>query len=248
MQRYALTLLALLTPFQASAQALEPSYSRGGFDYFSAPVEPAQRRAVPTQCALQFGKNTEVAKVDSAYRCSVTTLSEPRLSTRLNEEIALADQFDEPRRQKVVNTLIEKYQRLAQCPAGTEAFHDGSMYWCVKTFAAKALCPSGAPAVLESGEIGCLISSCAKGFTELGPPPAASTRAASSAPGVASIRRRRRRSTARSRACRPTSPTCSAKHPLPPAVDCGAPLVRRCSRVGAPALASAGSWIAMQSR
>jgi hypothetical protein len=123
---------------------------------------------VPTQCEVQFGKHTEVQPLEKTWRCSVTTLSEPRLSTKLNEEIALADQFDEPRRQKVVNTLIDKYKRLAQCPAGTEAFHDGSMYWCVKTFTARELCPSGVPTALDSGELGCVISSCAKGFTDLG--------------------------------------------------------------------------------
>ena len=160
--------LVLAVPSRVSAQALEPAYSRGGFDYFSTPIEPPQTRTVPTQCELQLGKHTEVQKLETTYRCSVTTLSEPRLSTKLNEEIALADQFDEARRQKMVSTLIDKYKRLAQCPAGTEAFHDGTMYWCVKNFTAKELCPSGAPSTLDSGEIGCVISSCAKGFVELG--------------------------------------------------------------------------------
>lgn len=126
-------LLAVIS-LSAAAQALEPSYSRAGFDYFSAPVEPMQTRSVPTQCEKQYGKHTELELAEKVWRCSVTTSSEPRLSTKLNEEIALADQFPAPKRQKVVDTLIDKYKRLAQCPSGTAASHDGSMYWCVKVF------------------------------------------------------------------------------------------------------------------
>ena len=163
MIRYGLLVVAV----SAVCFAEEPSYSRGGFDYFSAPVEPAQTRSVPTQCEKQFGKHTEVQQVEKTWRCSVTTASEPRLSTKLNEEIALTEQFPEPKRQKVIDTLVDKYKRLAQCPAGTEASHDGSMYWCVKSFAAKELCPSGVPGPNESGEVGCVISSCPAGFTDL---------------------------------------------------------------------------------
>ena len=171
MQRHAVTLLLLVlgNSWSAAAQDLQPAYSRGGFDYYSAPVEPAGTRAVPTWCEKRYGKHTELQQEGKGYRCIVTTPSEPRLSTRLNEEIALADQFPEPRRQKVVDALIDKYQRLAQCPAGTEPFHDGSMYSCARTFGAKELCPSGSPAVLESGEIGCVVSSCPRGATDLGP-------------------------------------------------------------------------------
>lgn len=169
MQRPAVTLvlLALGSSQRAAAQDLEPSYSRGGFDYYSAQVEAAETRAVPNQCETLYGKHTELQQVDKSYRCSVTTLSEPRLSSKLNEEIALADQFPEPKRQRVVDTLVDKYKRLAQCPAGTEAFHDGSMYTCVRTFGAKDLCPSGAPRGLEAGAIGCVSSSCPRGLTDL---------------------------------------------------------------------------------
>ena len=72
-------------------QALEPAYSRGGFDYFSTPIEPPQTRTVPTQCELQLGKHTEVQKLETTYRCSVTTLSEPRLPT--DTEISRINRF-----------------------------------------------------------------------------------------------------------------------------------------------------------
>ena len=149
-------------------QGLQPAYSRGGVDYYSASVEPPQTSNVPTQCERQYGKHVEVEELEKGYRCTVPTPSEPRLSTELNKEIALADQFPEPRRQKVVDTLIDKYLKLAQCPAGTRARHDDSSYACTRTFTAKELCPSGAVAQLEDGEVGCAVSSCPKGFTDLG--------------------------------------------------------------------------------
>lgn len=170
MQRWAVTfvLLSLAGPWDALAQGVEPAYSREGFDYYSAPVEPAQASTVPSQCERLYGKHAELEQVDQGYRCTVPSPSEPRLSTKLNEEIALADQFPEPRRQKVVDTLIDKYLRLAQCPSGTRALHDGSMYVCARTFAAKELCPSGAVTPLDTGELGCVVSSCPKGFADLG--------------------------------------------------------------------------------
>ena len=165
-QAIAFVLLALgASP--AAAQDQEPAYSRGGFDYFSATVEPAETRAVPTACERLYGKHTEVQPVEKSYRCSVITPSEPRLSTKLGEEVALADQFPEPKRQKVVDALVDKYKRLAQCPAGTQATYDGTMYSCTRTLAAKELCPSGEAKQLDSGEMGCVISSCAKGLTDL---------------------------------------------------------------------------------
>jgi len=170
MRRLAVTLLLLSLAASpgALAQGVQPAYSRGGFDYYSAPVEPAQTGSVLTQCERQHGKHAEIEKLEKGYRCTVPTPSEPRLSTKLNEEIALADQFPEPRRQKVVDTLIDKYLRLAQCPAGTKALHDGSSFVCTRTFSAKELCPAGSVSPLETGELGCAVSSCPKGFTDLG--------------------------------------------------------------------------------
>src|SRR5256885_656369 len=110
MQRLAITfvLVSLAASPGALAEGVEPAYSRGGVDYYSAPVEPAQTSAVPTQCERQYGKHAELEKLDKGYRCTVPSPSEPRLSTQLNQEIALADQFSEPRRQQVVDTLIDK--------------------------------------------------------------------------------------------------------------------------------------------
>src|SRR4051812_1831297 len=167
MQRWAVTvlLLSLGASPGALAEGVEPAYSRGGVDYYSAAVEPVQTSSVPTQCERQYGKHAEVEQLEKGYRCTVPTPSEPRLSTQLNQEVALADQFPEPRRQKVVDTLIDKSLRLAQCPAGTRALHDGSMYVCARTFTAKELCPAGAVTLLETGELGCAVSSCPRGFT-----------------------------------------------------------------------------------
>ena len=167
MRRLVVTVL-MGSSLAALGQDVVPAYSRGGADYYSAPVEPAQTSAAPTQCERQYGKHAEVEKLEKGYRCTVPTPSEPRLSTKLNEEIALADQFPEPRRQKVVDTLIDKYLRLAQCPAGTKAFHDDSSYVCTRTFTAKELCSVGSVTELETGEVGCVVSSCPKGFTDLG--------------------------------------------------------------------------------
>jgi hypothetical protein len=161
-------LLSLAAASAAVAQPVEPSYSRGGFDYYSAPVEPATTRPAPTACEKLYGKHVEVQQVEKSYRCSVITPSEPRLSAKLAEEVALADSFPEPKRQKVVDALVDKYKKLAQCPAGTQAAYDGTMYSCVRTLAAKELCPAGAATALDSGEVGCVVSSCAKGLTDLG--------------------------------------------------------------------------------
>ncbi|MBI5548697.1 MAG: hypothetical protein HY901_32855 [Deltaproteobacteria bacterium] len=170
----AVQVLAIVTALASTAVAeeredLAPSYSRGGFDYFSAVLEPGETRVVSHHCEKQYGKHTEVEELadQGGYRCSVPTASEPRLSTRLNEEIALVE-VAEPKRQKVVGALIDKFARLAQCPAGTEAYYDGSMYFCQRTFKAKELCPSGTAKVLDSGSIGCVVSSCPKGHTDLG--------------------------------------------------------------------------------
>ena len=168
MRTLAILLLSLGISARVAAQEIEPSYSRDGSDYYSASVEAGETRSVPTACERLYGKHIEIQQVDKAWRCSVTTPSEPRLSAKLNEETALADQFPEPKRQKVVDTLIDKYKHLAQCPAGTEAFHDGTMYACAKSFTAKELCPSGSPQAVESGDIGCVITSCPKGATDLG--------------------------------------------------------------------------------
>lgn len=167
--------LCLLVPCLAAAQdreAVAPAYSRDGFDFYSAPIQPAETSAVPHACEKQYGKHTEVqalSKAKQGYRCSVPTLSEPRLSTRLKEELALLDpELTETRRQNLTSSLVEKYQRLAQCPAGTEAYYDGSMYFCGKTYGPKELCPSGEPTVLDSEQVGCVVSTCPKGLSDLG--------------------------------------------------------------------------------
>ena len=166
--------LVLAASQSASAQtpraAPAPAYTRAGVDYWSAPVDAPEARTLPTECARRFGQHTEVQALPAAgsYRCTVPTPSEPRLSTRLKEEIDLVGDLPEPRRQKMVDSLIDKFAHLAQCPAGTEAFHDGTLFFCRRDFAARDLCPAGAATALDSGEIGCVARTCAKGATDLG--------------------------------------------------------------------------------
>jgi hypothetical protein len=163
-----LLLVALLLPWKAAAQDLEPSYTRSGVDYFSAAVEAKDTKTVPTNCEKQYGKQTEVRATDQkSYRCSINTVSEPRLTARFNEELALLDQVPDSKRQKVTDNLIEKYARMAQCPAGTEGYYDGSMFFCGRSYASKDLCSAGSPSEQPSGEIGCVISTCPKGLTDL---------------------------------------------------------------------------------
>ena len=153
-------------------EALAPAYTRDGFDFYSAPIQPAETSTLPHACGKLYGKNTEVQaskRAKNSYQCSVPTASEPRLSMRLKDELALLDpDLAETKRQNLTNTLIDKFARLAQCPVGTEAFYDGSLYFCGKTYAAKELCPSGEPTLLESEQIGCVLSSCPKGQADLG--------------------------------------------------------------------------------
>ncbi len=163
-----LLLAAVPSPAPAEDRAdLAPAYSRDGFDFFSAPLEPAMTQNAPSACEKQFGKHTEVQESNAGYLCSVPTPSEPRLSTKLKEELALVDAQTEAKRQAVEAALIDKYQHLAQCPAGTAAYYDGAMYFCGKTYPAKELCPAGTPTTLESGQVGCAVSTCPKGATDL---------------------------------------------------------------------------------
>ena len=156
---------------QGQRFASAPAYSRAGVDFWSAPVEAPQSKSLPHECARRFGKHSEVQALPAAgsYRCIVPTSSEPRLSARLQEEVDLVGDLPEPRRQKMVDSLIERFSRLAQCPAGTLAFHDGTLFFCRKDFTAKELCPAGAAAsALDSGEVGCVAHTCAKGASDLG--------------------------------------------------------------------------------
>ncbi len=160
-----------LAPVAALAQPKDdvaPSYTRDGFDYFSAPVEAVTARPAPHACAQEYGQHTDVEEAEGGYRCSVPTASEPRLSARLREELALIGDVAEPKRQKVVDALTEKHRRLAQCPAGTTAAWDGAMFFCQKTYGPKALCAQGVPGPLESGELGCVVASCPRGLSSLG--------------------------------------------------------------------------------
>ncbi|HEY3448073.1 MAG TPA: hypothetical protein VGK67_17080 [Myxococcales bacterium] len=160
---------AVLAQVPRAASASAPAYTRAGVDYWSAPVERPQARTIPHECERRFGKHTEVQALPAGgYRCTVPTPSEPRLSVRLREELDLVADLPEPRRQKMIDSLTEKYSRLAQCPAGTEAQHDGTLFFCHRDFTARELCPSGSPTALDSGEIGCVATSCAKGATDLG--------------------------------------------------------------------------------
>lgn len=164
------SMIAVLVVAAASAlaQDVAPSYSREGFDYFSAPVEPAKTRAVAHACEKQYGKHTEVeAKTEKTWRCSIPTASEPRLSTRLKDELLLLDEQPEPKRQRMTEALVDKYARLAQCPEGTQAYYDGSLYFCGRTYRAAELCPSGQPATLDTGKLGCVVSSCPAGTNDL---------------------------------------------------------------------------------
>lgn len=157
----------------AWAQDQAAAYTRDGFDYFSATVEEPAARSGPNACEKQYGANAEVREASAtekethAWQCDVFTASEPRLSAKLRDEIALID-LPEPRRQKLVDALVDKYKRLAQCPAGTAAYYDGSMYLCGRTFTAKELCPTGVPVDQESGKLACVTYSCPAGASDLG--------------------------------------------------------------------------------
>jgi hypothetical protein len=168
--RRVLAMLVCGAAWSALAQGggLAPAYSRGGFDYFSAPVDAPTVKKVPNACERDFGANVEVHdEGEKGYQCSIITASEPRLSAKLKEELDLID-VPEPRRQRLVDAVIDKYKRLAQCPAGTAAYYDGSMYLCGKRYAARALCAAGSPVVQDSGQVSCAVASCPASKTDLG--------------------------------------------------------------------------------
>lgn len=168
-----LVLTGVTAQSQAQEQELAPAYSRDGFDYFSAPVEAPAVRTGPTACEKQYGSHVEVREGPAAkqgsprWLCEVMSASEPRLSAKLKDEIALID-VPEPRRQKLVDVVIEKYKLLAQCPAGTAAIYDGSLYLCRRTYGASELCAAGS--VLEQGseQMICVTFTCGAGLTDLG--------------------------------------------------------------------------------
>jgi len=157
----------------AAAQDLAPAYTREGFDWFSAPVDEPASRTSPNACEKLFGANVEVREASATekethtWQCEVMTPSEPRLSQRLLDEIAIIEVPD-PRRQKLIDALVEKYKKLAQCPAGTTASYDGSIYLCSRAFTAKEICASGVPMDQDSGKLACVTYSCPAGSTDLG--------------------------------------------------------------------------------
>jgi hypothetical protein len=165
--------LLVLAGATSQAQELAPAYSRDGFDYFSAPVEAATARTKPTACEKRYGPSVEVREAPEVQKgqprwlCDVMTASEPRLSAKLNDEIALIEVPD-PRRQKLVDALIEKFKLLAQCPAGTTAVHDGSMYLCRRRYGASELCAAGSVVNLDSEPASCVTSTCEPGLIDLG--------------------------------------------------------------------------------
>lgn len=168
-----LLLTGVTAQAQDLAQDLAPAYSRDGFDYFSAPVEAPAVRTGPTACEKQYGANVEVREGPAPKRgpppwlCDVMSASEPRLSAKLKDEIALID-VPEPRRQKLVDALIEKYKLLAQCPAGTAAIYDGSLYLCRRTYGANELCTAGSVVEQGSEQVICVTFTCGAGLTDLG--------------------------------------------------------------------------------
>lgn len=147
-----------------------PAYSRKGVDFYSAPVERPSIRLNPNACEVEYGPDVDVRPDpdrEGAYRCVVMTPSEPRLSARLDEEIDMVEERG-VWRHRMVKALIEKYRKLAQCPSGTRAVHDGSIFLCERSYQAAEVCPEGVPTANGRSSLSCRMTSCPKGTTDLG--------------------------------------------------------------------------------